>query len=445
MRPHHIILTHVFVLVIALATASHAAAPPQTITHAVMVSIAPPWDTIDPGVAECVVSAVDYVEERGYALIVELDTYGGWLDSAFQIGDRFLNARAPVIVFVSGGKALSAGTMISLSAHVLAVSPTSIIGAMQPVLYDPTTGAYQPTNESKIIMPVLQKATLYAEERSRNVTAVREFITRNLVLTGSQAVRYGVADLEAADLSDLLTKLDGIEVNTSAGTYVLQIEGVERYSCGVRSRFISLLANPIINSVLMTIGVLGTLFAVITGRFHALPITVALLLLGLVGAGFSPSLISAALILVGALLLAIELFVTPGFGVLGFTGIFMIAAGIALIPTAAPSTMAPPPGYVEGVRAAALGIALALGAFFSFMIYKVVEAKRRPPIPYGIVGKRGVAASDIPPGGRGFVKVEGEYWVATGEEAIREGDEVVVIARKDHIIVVRKADNVGSG
>ena len=445
MRPHHITLTHVFVLVIALATAAHAAAPPQTITHAVVVSIAPPWDTIDPGVAECVVSAVNYAEERGYALIVELDTYGGWLDSAFQIGDRFLNARVPVIVFVSGGKALSAGTMISLPAHILAVSPTSIIGAMQPVLYDPTTGAYQPTNESKIIMPVLQKATLYAEERGRNVTAVKEFIMRNLVLTGDQAVRYGVADLEAADLSDLLTKLDGVEVNTSAGTYVLRIEGVEGYSCGVRSRFISLLANPLVNSVLMTIGVLGTLFAVITGRFHALPITVALLLLGLVGAGFSPSLISAVLILVGALLLAIELFVTPGFGVLGFTGIFMIAAGIALIPTATPSTMAPPPGYVESVRAIALGIALALGAFFSFMIYKVLEAKRRPPVLYGIVGKRGVAASGIPPGGRGFVKVEGEYWVATSEEPIREGDEVVVIARKNHIIVVRKAGDAGSG
>ncbi len=429
MRPRHITPTHVFVLVIALATAAHAAAPPQTITHAVVVSIAPPWDTIDPGVAECVVSAVNYAEERGYALIVELDTYGGWLDSAFQIGDRFLNARVPVIVFVSGGKALSAGTMISLPAHVLAVSPTSIIGAMQPVLYDPTTGAYQPTNESKIIMPVLQKATLYAEERSRNVTAVKEFITRNLVLTGDQALRYGVADLEAADLSDLLTKLNGLEVNTSGGTYVLRIEGVEGYSCGVRSRFISLLANPLVNSVLMTIGVLGTLFAVITGRFHALPITVTLLLLGLVG----------------ALLLAIELFVTPGFGVLGFTGIFMIAAGIALIPTATPSTMAPPPGYVESVRAIALGIALALGAFFSFMIYKVLEAKRRPPVPYGIVGKRGVAASNIPPGGRGFVKVEGEYWVATSEEAIREGDEVVVIARKNHIIVVRKAGDAGSG
>ena len=444
MRPYHTTLA-VFALTIVLATAAHATAPPQTITHAVMVSIAPPWDTIDPGVAECVVSAVDYAEERGYALIVELDTYGGWLDSAFQIGDRFLNAGIPVIVFVSGGKALSAGTMISLPAHVLAVSPTSIIGAMQPVLYDPTTGAYQPTNESKIIMPVLQKATLYAEERGRNITAVREFITKNLVLTGDQAVRYGVADLEAADLSDLLTKLDGIEVNTSTGTYVLRIEGVEEYSCGVRSRFISLLANPLVNSVLMTIGVLGTLFAVITGRFHALPITVALLLLGLVGAGFSPSLISAALILVGALLLAIELFVTPGFGVLGFTGIFMIAAGIALIPTAAPSTMAPPPGYVESVRAIALGIALALGAFFSFMIYKVLEAKRRPPIPYDIVGKRGIAASDISPGGRGYVKVEGEYWVATSEESIREGDEVVVIARKNHVIVVRKVSDARGG
>ncbi len=444
MRPRHIALT-VFALAIALATAAHTTAQPQTITHAVVVSIAPPWDTIDPGVAECVVSAVDYAESKGYAVIVELDTYGGWLDSAFQIGDRFLNARVPIIVFVSGGKALSAGTMISLPAHVLAVSPTSIIGAMQPVLYDPTTGAYQLTNESKIIMPVLQKATLYAEERDRNVTAVKEFITKNLVLTGNQAVKYGVADLEAAGLNDLLTRLDGLEVNTSGGTYVLHIEGVEEYSCGVRSRFISLLANPLVNSVLMTIGVLGTLFAVITGRFHALPITVALLLLGLVGAGFSPSLISAALILVGALLLAIELFVTPGFGVLGFTGIFMIAAGIALIPTATPSTMAPPPGYVESVRAIALGIALALGAFFSFMIYKVLEAKRRPPVPYDIVGKRGVAASDIAPGGKGFVKVEGEYWVATSEEPIREGDEVVVIARKNHIIVVRKSGDAGGG
>lgn len=409
----------------------------QEVTTAVLVEVTPPWDTIDDGVKECVLNALRYAESHNYALILSIDSYGGLLEAAFSIGDAFARAKVPVIAYVSGGKALSAATMIILPANIIALSPNSIIGAMQPVMYNPTTGTITFINESKIINPVVAKAVSYAKLRNRNTTAAKLFVVKSLVLTADQAVKYHVANLIADNLDDLLKKINGMHVNTSTGTYILRITNVEKYSCSLRARVLSTLENPMISSVLMTIGILGTIFAILSGKLPILPLALLFLLLGLIGSGFNPNIISILFLIVGGIMLAVELFVTPGFGVVGITGIILIAVGIALAPANIPSGFSPPATYARDLQIAAAVIGGGLGALTGFILYKVIQAKRSKPQKFDPVGKIGKAVDSIEPGGKGFVIVDGEYWLATSDVRVDKGSEVIVTGIEGHVLRVR--------
>ena len=423
-----------------LMTANALTTNYNEVTTALIVSITPPWDTIDEGVRECVDAALTEAEENGYALIMLIDSYGGYLDAGFNIADRIALAKAPVIAYVSGGKALSAATLIILPSHVIAVSPQAIIGAMQPISYDPMTGTYSYVNESKVINPIVEKAISYAKQRHRNTTATELFVRKNLVLNSESAVKYHVADLVANNLNDLLNKLRGKVINIDGRNVTLNIVSTKEFMCSIRSRVISAFSNPLINSIMMTIGVLGTIFALLSGKLPIVPLTLLFLLLGLLGTGFNPNLISLFMILLGGILLAVELFVTPGFGVLGISGIVFLAIGFALMPSA-PSGFAPPPAYLEQFRIIAVGIASGLGAFTGFAVYKIVEAKRRESKYFTPVERVGRAVDDIKPGSEGFVIVNGEYWRAISDEFIPKGSKVKVVRMEGAKLVVKKVED----
>lgn len=437
-----VILVLLLLVVGALTAYSLAPLPTNsyatTVTSALVVSIEPPWDTIDDGAKECVLNALSRAEAEGKALIVKVDSYGGLLDAGFIIGDAFASSHIPVIAYVSGGKALSAATLIILPTNVIALSPQAIIGAMQPVLYNPTTGEVTFVNESKIINPVVTKSLSYAELRGRNATLVEEFVMSAKTINAQEAVKYGVADLIVTGMNDLLSKLRGIKVNTTSGTYILEISNVENYECSVRSRALSLFENPMISSVLMTIGILGTLFALLSGKLPVLPVALLFLLLGLIGSGFNPNLVAVAFLVLGAVMLAVEIFVTPGFGALGISGIILIGVGIALSPINVPAGTSPPPNYVNQLRTMALVIGGGLGAFTGLIIYKVVKLKRSKPTKFTPEGKVGRAVDNIGPGEPGFVLVDGEYWKAISDEEISAGSKVKVVAMDGTALIVKR-------
>ena len=439
-----VLVTLVITVLLFTATLHVAQGSPSsvetTITEAILVSVKPPWDTIDEGIKECIIQAIDQAEDVGAAVIISVDSYGGYLDAGFAIGDRIASSRVPVISFVSGGKALSAGTLIILPSHIVAIAPHAIIGAMQPIAYDPVTGSYTYVNESKIVNPIVEKAVTYAKMRGRNTTAAELFVRKNLVLNAGDAVRNGVADVIATSINDLLSKIRNVEVNISNNVYRLRIEHVTTYGCSIRSRLISIFSSPLVSSVLLTIGIMGTIFALLSGKLPVIPVALLFLILGLLGSGFSPNLIALFMVLLGAILLAVEVFVTPGFGALGIAGIIFLALGFALIPSSPPSAISPPPNYLEQFRVFAMGIGLGLGSFTGFIIYKVIQAKRSKPVLFTAVGKVGRAIDDIEPGKEGFVMVEGEYWRAISDERIPKGAKVRVVRMDGSRLVVRRVE-----
>lgn len=386
--------------------------------------------------------ALSEAEKLDAPLIMILDTPGGLLDSANNMIKLIRNSNVPVIgyVYPAGAQAWSAGTLILLATHIAAMAPGTLIGAAQPVLYDPTTGTFKPINESKIINPIVGIITTLAEDRGRNKTAAESFVRKNLYLTAEKALKYHVIEVIALNMDDLINKIDGWTVKLDNGReYVLRTKGavLYHYSGSIRVYVVKALSDPIINSLVATLGVLMLIFGLLSGHYLVVPLAIGLIILSLIGTGFSINAVSLALLVIGAVALAIELF-TPGFGVLGFTGIILIALSIALLPMLNPGWLISP-SYQATLFWTGISLGIGLGAFTGFILYKIIKVKKQPPklttVPEGSVGK---AIDNIGPNNPGFVIVEGEYWKAISDEEIHKGDKIVVIGKEGPLLKVRK-------
>jgi IS605 OrfB family transposase len=274
---------------------------------------------------------VEAAERGGAVLIIKVDSHGGYLDAAFTIGDRLYDAKTPVVAYVEN-KALSAGTLVLLPADLIVAKQGAVIGAMQPVAVNPVTGEITFLNESKIVEPVLRKAEVYAERAGRNVSLIREFVVKARAVKAETALKYRVVDRVVSGFDELLEILRDYNLTRLNATHRLEISrgGVRGFACSLRSRLLSVLSNPYLANALISIGALATIFALVSGRLTVLPLTIALVLLGLVGTGLNPNIVSAFLVVLGATLLAVELFILPGFGVVGISGIVLLTLVVAV-------------------------------------------------------------------------------------------------------------------
>ncbi|MBA7557806.1 hypothetical protein ES705_50578 [subsurface metagenome] len=120
---------------------------------------------------------VDYIErgieqaedDNAIACIIQLDTPGGLVTSMLDIVEDIVNARVPIVVYISpaGAWAASAGTFITMAAHVAAMAPATNIGAAHPVAIDSETEMSE-AEEEKTINIIASKAKTIAELQGRN-------------------------------------------------------------------------------------------------------------------------------------------------------------------------------------------------------------------------------------------------------------------------------------
>jgi len=373
-------------------------------------------------------------ESRNVPLIIVLDTYGGYLDPAIAIANAIINAKVPVIIYIED-KAMSAGAIISVSANIVAMKPTAVIGAAQPIYINPVTGEITYINESKVINSLVSFAARYAAIRGRNTSAVEDFIKHNLVLNATEAVKYGVADMIAPSLDELIAKINGLTVNVSGTLYTIRIEKYEELNPSIRVYALAILRNPTLSSILFFIGVFGTMALLFSGNFHLLPIALFILLLALVSSDIEANYISIMLIALGSILLALEFFVAGGQGILGAVGILSLLVGFLL----APYPTAAYPVDVKSIWTATVIVSGGLAAILGFVLYKAVEAAfKRSSIRYTPEKAVGRATERIEPGKSGYIILNGEYWEAESEEIIEPGEEVEVIGRMGFRLKVRR-------
>src|SRR3989304_5284885 len=329
--------------------------------------------------------------ENVEALIIILDTPGGGLEETKKIIEHIDGSPVPVIgyVYPKGATAWSAGTLILLGTDVAAMTPNTIIGSAQPV--EITSEGLRPVKEAKVI------------------------------------------EIVAPSIEDLLTQLDGMNVKGKE----LKTSGISvtYYSPSLRLAILNLLSNPILASLLMLVGIYALVFGLTSPGYGAEIFGVISISLGLIGLGFSVNIAALFLIALGMALLIFELY-TPSFGLIGLAGIACIVLGsILLVPIGYPGLYSPE--FLRTLLISLLAPAIILGAFVAFAIYQMMKIRTKKPAMGEIVGDTAETIDAITPDATGYVRYQGEYWIAKSGERIEPKTKVVITGKDGAVLIVR--------
>jgi membrane-bound serine protease (ClpP class) len=378
---------------------------------------------ITPIVAAYVDRGITTAENDDAAcLIIELDTPGGSVQVTEEIVQGMKAAAVPIVVYVHppGAKAASAGTFVTLAAHLAAMAPGTRIGAAHPV----DMSGQEMTEEAmaKSVNDAVALIKGLAEPRGAEAVAWAESAVReSSSITEEEAIQRGVVDLVAKDLATLLQELDGRDVVVNDQTVTLATEGarINELPMSAIEGFLHTITDPNIAFLLLTIGLNAIIFELsqpggyLSGVIGAICLVLALFSLGVLSVNWT-GLIFIAL----AFVLLIADVKAPTHGILTALGVVSFILG-SMILFSSP--------FAQVSLQLVLAVALCTGAFFAFVVAKIVGIQRRRPTTgaEGLVGQLAVARSDLEPEGTVFLK--GELWRAeVSEGSVRRGEQVEI-------------------
>jgi len=410
---------------------------------------------ISPASAAYFLRALDEAKQKQADLLVlKLDTPGG-LDTAMrEMIQGILASPVPVATYVapSGARAASAGTYILYASHIAAMAPGTNVGAATPVAIGiggesgkpPEDGKGRALPGSAMEKKAVQDAAAYlrslAQLRGRNAEWAEKAVREAESLSAEDAAKLKVVDLVAADLPDLLRRIDGRSVKLAEGEATLALAGaaivtVER---NWKERLLAAVADPNIALILLMLGVYGLLFEFYTPGFGVAGVIGAIsLLLALYGLAMLPiNAVGALLLLAGIALMAAEAFM-PGFGVLGVGGIAAFVAGSLMLIDADIPGMEISLAFVLPLAAASALVLAGIGAF-------ALRARRRPTVAgaEAMVGATAVAIEDFER--EGWVQAFGERWWARSDTDIKRGAKAKIVA-VDGLTLVVQPERKGEG
>jgi membrane-bound serine protease (ClpP class) len=384
--------------------------------------------TIVPAVADYIDRGISQAEDDGATVcVIELNTPGGLLNSTEKIVQRIMNARVPVVIYVTpkGAWAASAGTFITLSGHIAAMTPGTTIGAAHPV-----SGGDQPIPEDE-----MKKVTEFsakwmktiAQERGRNMDEAQLAVTESKSFTDVDALQNKLIDLRADNLEGLLSQLNGRKVALANGTEVtLNTTAYQliRNEMSVVESFLHAISDPNIAYVLLSIGSIGIIAeiynpgSIFPGTIGAISLLLAFYSLGVLNANLGGILL---IVLAFGLFIA-EIFVTS-YGILAISGVASLVLGSLILFKGGPLFQ------VNGWLIALVVILVV--AFFAFVIQRVVWAHHRQAYTgrEELIGKTGIVRSALDP--EGIIFFKGERWMAVSETGRVEPGEEVTITKVD--------------
>jgi membrane-bound serine protease (ClpP class) len=381
---------------------------------------------ISPSTSEYIGKAIRYAEDNNStALIIELNTPGGLLESTRDIVQDMLSSKVPIIVYItpSGARAGSAGVFITLASNFAAMSPGTNIGAAHPV------GMKGEADSSTMFTKITNDAAAFirtiAQKRHRNQEWAERAVRESISSTESEALKDTVIDLICPDINSLLDSLNGKYVETSIGILKLETAGniIEEFEMSWRDKILALLADPNIAYVLLMLGMYGILFELynpgaifpgVIGGISALLAAYSFRMLPVNYAGL-------ALILLALVLFIIDIKVTSH-GLLTMGGIVSLFLGSMMLIDSPLELMSISLSIIITVVAISF-------LFFSFVITSGLKAqyRKRQTGKEAMIGLIGKALSDIKPNEQGIVRVHGEIWNATAELFIEKDEEVIVV------------------
>jgi membrane-bound serine protease (ClpP class) len=404
-------------------------------------------DAIGPATSDFFRRTLEQANERKAKLVIlQMDTPGG-LDSAMRDMIRdILASDVPVATYVapSGARAASAGTYLLYASHIAAMAPATNLGAATPVQIggspsepardkaqanykddDTSKAAPEPANalERKAVNDAVAYIRGLAELRGRNADWAEAAVRSAASLSASAALEENVIDTIAADIPELLRKVDGRKVKVASGEIVLTTATlvVERIEADWRTQLLAVITNPNVAYLLMLVGVYGLLLegynpgALVPGVVGAICLLLALYAFQVLSVNYA----GLGLMLLGLALIVAEAF-TPSFGVLGLGGIAAFVIGSVILMDS------DVPGF-EIAWSAIGGMAFAGGIAVLVTSIYVVRARRRPVETGAQQLLRETAVAMEAFDTEGFVRIRGELWRAVTNEPIAAGQRVRVV------------------
>ncbi len=386
--------------------------------------------TILPVVANYINRGISKAEEENAtACIIELNTPGGLLNSTEDIVQRIMNANVPVIVYVSpkGSWAASAGTFITLSAHIAAMMPGTTIGAAHPVS----------AGEEEIPEYQMEKITTFsaewmktiAEERGRNMEEAGLAVTESKSFSDIDALDCSIIDLRANNLDDLIVQINGWQVTLANGEEVtVDTTNYEIFPASMNriEGLLQAISDPNIAYILLTLATIGLITEVTNpglifpGVVGSVSLLLAFYSLGVLNAYWGGILL---------ILLAMGLFVTEyfttSFGILTAGGLASLVIGSLVLFSHSPG--------IEVNRGLIVGVSSAIGAFAVFVVGAIIRSQRHSKSTgaEGMIGKVAVARTPLNP--TGTVAIQGELWSAIVEGEHINPHEEVTITKVDEL------------
>ncbi len=378
---------------------------------------------IVPVVADYIDRGIREAERKGAtACIIELNTPGGLLDSTAIIVERILGADVPIVVYVSpvGAWAASAGTFITLSGHIAAMTPGTTMGAAHPVAGG---GEEIPEDQMKKLVEFTAKwMETIAEERGRNIEEARLAVTESKSFRDTEALEHNLIDLRAANLGVLIEQINGWtvmvkgrEVTIDTADYVEdrnEMNGVER--------LLHVISDPNIAYILFTLATVGLITEisnpglVFPGVAGGISLLLAFYSLGVLGAYWG----GIALILLAVGLFIAEYF-TKSFGLLTVGGAVALIMGSLILFSHSPG--------IEVHRGLIVGVTAGIIAFAVFVVGAIIRGQRRRKATgaEGMIGEMAIAKTPLDP--TGTVLTQGELWPAEAEGgSVRPGEQVTI-------------------
>ena len=380
--------------------------------------------TIVPVIADYIDRGISEAEKNGATVcIIELDTPGGLLDSTEKIVQKIMNADVPIVVYVSpkAAWAASAGTFITLSAHIAAMTPGTTIGAAHPVS---AGGEEIPEDQMKKIVEFSAKwMRTIAEERGRNMEEAELAVTESKSFTDVDALDNNLIDLRAENLADLISQINGWNVTLASGQEVIldtTSYGSTRNEMNAVERFLQTLSDPNIAYILFTLATIGLITEisnpgmVFPGVAGGISLLLAFYSLGVLNAYWG----GIALLLLAVGLLIAEYF-TTSFGLLTAGGIVSLVVGSLILFSHSPG--------VEVDKGLIAGVTVGFAAFAVFVLGAIIRGQRRRKATgaEGMIGTIAIAKTPLDP--TGTVRAEGELWAASSEGGkVAPGEQVII-------------------
>jgi membrane-bound serine protease (ClpP class) len=381
-------------------------------------------DTIQPITEEYISRGVDEAARRGdQALLIELNTPGGLVDSTRKIIEKITTSSVPVIIYVTppGSRAASAGFFILESADVAAMAPGTNTGAAHPVTIG--GGNLDEVMKQKLENDAAALMRSVAARRGRNVEVAESTVRQSKSFTEQEALSQHLIDYVASGEQDLFRQIAGKSVKRFNGEEVaLKLTGqpIVPFGMTLKEHILGYLMDPNVAFILLAIGALALYAefnhpgAVIPGTVGVVFILVAAFALNLLPTRFA----ALALILAAFALFAAEAkFATHG--VLTVGGIALLTlGGLLLVDSPIPE--------MRVHLLTALAVSIPLGLITAFLMGIAIRAQRNKLVSgaQGLIGEMGIAQTALSP--RGKVFVHGELWDAISSSDIPIGQSVVV-------------------